>query len=160
MFNINIPIISKLISRNKNLSDDSKSNHKQWCEHRDKYVPYWNKAGEYIEAINENYSLFINNDLSNYYFSKLLLNCNNYIKIAPILVESQKEENVINKTNNKIIDYNIGYHKLILAYEKMGQYHKAIEMCEEAITQGFPNDKTKYGLVGRIERIKKKINTR
>ena len=136
MFNINIPIISKILSIKKIINNNYECNHKEWCEHREKYTTYWNKAGEYIEAINENYSLFINNDLSNYYFSKLLLTCNNYIKIAPILVESQKEENI------------------------MGQYHKAMEMCEEAIEQGFPNDKTKYGLAGRIEKIKRKISTK
>lgn len=139
----------------KNYSDDLRT----FCEHRDKYQKYWNLSGEYIQKINDCYSNFINNDLSMYYFNLLLKYCNEYIKIVPYLRESQIEENKINKTNYKVMSYCIGYHKLVLAYEKINNYSEAIKICKIAIEQGFYDDKTKGGFEERIKRLEKKQKT-
>lgn len=158
-------ILYKLFGKKDNNICKDKSNQyynypndlKLWCENRDKYFTYWEQASTCIQNINENYSQFINNNLSEYYFSKLLLNCNTYIKLKPILDESIKKENEINNTNDIPSCYNIGYHKLAMAYEKLGQYQNAINICKEAIKNGYTDDKTKYGFQGRIKRLENKI---
>jgi tetratricopeptide (TPR) repeat protein len=49
------------------------------------------------------------------------------------------------------------FQYLATVYAEDGEYAKAIEVCEKAITFGL-NDGTKGGYLGRIERIKKKEN--
>lgn len=146
-------------NNHKNQYNNYPKNLKRWCEFRDKAQPIWNLSFKYDSEIKENYTLFINNNLEKQYFNKLFINCNKYIELLPRLRQLQEEENKINNTDYSS-KYCIAYHKLALAYEKLGEYENAIKICEEAIENGFEDDKTKSGFKGRIEKIKKKMNSK
>jgi len=48
------------------------------------------------------------------------------------------------------------FKQLAIFYEKQGNYHLAITVCEEAIRLGFEDDGTQNGMTGRIEKLMKK----
>lgn len=48
------------------------------------------------------------------------------------------------------------FKQLAIFYEKQGNYHLAITVCEEAIRLGFEEDGTQGGMTGRIEKLEKK----
>lgn len=148
-------ILNKILANNKykGYSQDLK----EYCLYRDKYQKYWNEQGKYIEGINKNYSLFINNNLDMNYFNTMLEYCYKYLEIMPIIEESRKEDTRINRTEYPKEKSNLAYKKMALAYEKLGNYEKAISICEEAIKNGYTNDDTKSGYVGRIEKLKLKL---
>lgn len=54
--------------------------------------------------------------------------------------------------------YYPAFVRMALVYEKRGEYEKAILVCQNAISLGFDNDKTKGGMQGRIARLCKKAN--
>lgn len=147
--------------KNDVVNNDNYNNYpddlKEWCISIDKYLPFWNESGKYLEEINKYYSLFINNNLDETYFKELINYCNKYIELQPILNESRLEENRINKTNYPLPNSNIAYKKMILAYEKLQDYKTAIALCEEAISKGYTNDDTKGGYKERIEKLKNKL---
>ena len=121
----------------------------QYQNFYDKYYKNMQKASEY-------YSLFINNNLEMNYFEKVL-ECCNYI------FENIEQFRNLEMMNNKltgsmdITKSNSAYTILVKAYEKLGQYENAIEICEKAIKDGFIDDGTKMGFEGRIKKLEKKI---
>ncbi len=131
---------------------------KNMCEHEEKYKDYWDKYQDYTEKINSLYSLFMNSNFNTKYFEDLKTYCEKIINIEPIINKSIEEENKINNSNKSLHSYCIGYHKLAMAYEKLGRYDIAIEICKYAIESGFPDDNTKGGFEGRIRRLEKKIS--
>lgn len=54
------------------------------------------------------------------------------------------------------IPYFPTFKQLAIIYEKEGDYENAIKICEYAIAEGFENDKTKGGMTGRLEKLRKK----
>lgn len=167
--------LSKLFKNNKqmqfeeNICTDKNSPYynypndlKAWCENRDKYAITWQNFAKYKENINHYYSDFINNGLKQKDLQQLENYCNKYLELVPDLIKSLKEEKQINKDDKMIINanqyYEFVYKKLALAYEKQGDYQKAIEICQKSIDSGFVNDGTKSGFNGRIEKLKKKLN--
>lgn len=47
---------------------------------------------------------------------------------------------------------------LAIMYEKNGEYDKAIQICNEALTfPGYESDGTKGGMKGRLEKLMKKV---
>lgn len=142
------------LHKKKDLYQNYSKDLKEWCENRDNYLSYWNKSGEYIEKINEYYSLFINNNFDEKYFKLLQEYCYKYIELQPILNKAILEENRINKTNNPVPKQCIGYKKLIQAYEKLKDYTNAIKLCEEALSKGYTDDNTKGGYAKRLENLK------
>ena len=53
--------------------------------------------------------------------------------------------------------YSFVYKKLALAYEKQGNYQKAIDICQKSISNGVTDDGTKSGFSGRIEKLQNKL---
>ena len=127
---------------------------KVYCEYQDKYGSLWNLIGEYTEKINYYYSNYINTN-NKEDFNNLYIYCNRYIKLLPQLEEAKKEDTKINGTLYKIPYYCIAYHKLAMAYEKAQCYNSAINVCKEAIEQGY-TDGTKGGFEARLTRLLKK----
>lgn len=133
---------------------------KEYCEYRDKYLHVWNLSSEYTEKINHYYYNYINTSSSKD-FNSLLLYCQKYIELLPQLEEAKKEDSRI---NNATYDkpYCVAYHKLAMAYEKGECYNSAINVCNDAIAQGY-SDGTKGGFESRLKRLRKKqaeINTK
>lgn len=121
------------------------------------YREFYNKYYESMQKAKEYYSMFINNNLENKYYEKILENCN-------YVLSNVEQFRNLEMMNNKLtgekdlIKSNDAYVILSKAYEKMNEYDKALEVCEEAIKNGFTNDGTKAGYAGRAEKIKLKIN--
>jgi hypothetical protein len=128
----------------------------EYVNYRDKFQNIWNLSGEYTEKINTYYSDFINYKKQED-FNNLLLVCEKYIEILPLLQEAQKEDSRINKTVYPKKMYSLPHHKLAMAYEKAECYNSAIKVCQEAISKGY-TDNTKGDFKGRIEKLKKKLN--
>lgn len=156
-------ILSGLFSRKKkqNNCTDRNSQYygypndlKEYCEYQDKYGPLWNLLGNYTEKINYYYSDYINTN-KHEDFNNLLSYCLKYIELLPQLEEAKKEDSRINGTVYKNPYYCIAYHKLAMAYEKAECYNSAINVCNEAIAQGY-TDGTKGGFEARLKRLKKK----
>lgn len=120
----------------------------QYKNFYDKYYQTMQKAKEY-------YSKFINNNLDKKYYEKILENCN-------YMLSNEEQIRNLEMMNNKLTDTeglsnsNDAYLILAKTYEKMGEYDKAIEICQEAIKKGYPNDGTKLGYAGREEKIRVK----
>lgn len=135
---------------------------KSWCENRNKYSNTWQKYAEYREKINHYYSNFINNELNQSDLTKLENYCNKYLELIPDIIKSLKEEKSITNDTNVIINdqsyYSFVYKKLVLAYEKQGNYQKAIDICQKSIDLGIIDDGTKGGFIGRAEKLSKKLN--
>ena len=121
------------------------------------YQVFYSEYYKNIQKASEYYSLFINNNLDIKYFEKML-ECCNYV------FENVEQYRNLEMMNNKltgvrdITSSNSAYLVLAKAYEKLKQYEKAIDICENAIENGFINDGTKTGFAGRIEKYKNKIN--
>lgn len=155
-------IFSKLF-KSKNI-DTSKVNNdpyygysenlREYCEFRDKYTPLFNIVGKYQEKIDYHYSNFIN-ARNQHDFNQLLQYCQLFIDLLPQLEEANREDSRINGTPYSIPRYCMAYHKLAMAYEKNGCYNSAINVCKEAIANGY-TDGTKGGFEARINRIMKK----
>ena len=62
----------------------------------------------------------------------------------------------LHKKYNQTIPHYPCFKQLAIFYEKQGNYHLAITVCEEAIRLGFEDDGTKGGMTGRIEKLEKK----
>lgn len=60
-----------------------------------------------------------------------------------------------NECNQDIPSYP-AFKQLAIFYEKQGNYHLAIPLCDEAIRLGFTDDGTKDGMKGRLARLEKK----
>ena len=129
---------------------------KEYCEYQDKYGPLWNIYGEYKEKINYYYYNYINNKNHND-FNNLLIYCQKYNDILPQIEKAKEEDTKINGTIYKKDTYSIVHHRLAMAYEKAECYNSAINICNEAIAQGY-TDGTKGGFESRLERLKKKQN--
>lgn len=74
------------------------------------------------------------------------------------LYKDQELEDRFEMINN--ITFNgtiVAYRVLVKIYEKQKRYDEALEICKEAINQG-DHDNTKSGYLGRIDRIKRKMN--
>ena len=152
--------LSNLFKKKDNICTDKNSkyyaypnNLKEYCEYQDIYLKVWNLAGEYTEKINYYYSNYINTTKQDD-FNNLFLYCQKYIELLPQLEEAKKEDSRINNTvytNN----YCVAYHKLAMAYERCGCYNSAINVCNDAIAQGY-SDGTKGGFEARLSRIMKK----
>ena len=156
----------------KKTADDDTSKNKQykeypddlkaWSENRDKYADIWKKYNEYHEKIDNYYSNFINNGLNQSDLTELENYGNKYLEIIPSIVQSLKSEKEINKDTNMNINeqiyYSYVYKKLALAYEKQGNYQKAIDVCRTSINKGIVDDGTKNGFPGRMEKLKKKLD--
>lgn len=127
---------------------------KEYCEYQDKYQQTWLLGAKYTEKINYHYSNYINSKKETD-FNILLDYCNKYIELLPKLKEAQEEDTGINGTIYSNPSYCIAYHKLAMAYEKHGDYDKAINICHIAISQNY-SDGTKGDFKSRIERLKKK----
>lgn len=50
------------------------------------------------------------------------------------------------------------FKQLAIFYEKQGNPHLAIPVCEEAIRVGYSDDGTKHGMDGRLRRLEEKYN--
>lgn len=156
-----------LLFRNITDSNDVSSRYpedlKAWCQNRDKYSDTWQKYAKYREKINHYYSNFINNGLQQIDLVKLENYCNKFLELVPDLIKSLKEEKSITHDTNMIINeqsyYSFVYKKLVLAYQKQGDYQKALDLCNRVISLGITDDGTKMGFIGRAERLSKKLNT-
>lgn len=121
-------------------------------QYQDFYKNYYKK----MEDAKEYYSLFINNNFDMQYFEKILESCN-------YVFDNVEQYRSLEKMNNKltgstdIAKSNSAYTYLAKAYEKLGNYEKSIEICKKAIENGFTNDGTKIGFIGRIKKIEEKI---
>lgn len=155
-------------SKDENVCTDKNSEYygypndlKAWCENQNKYSNTWKKYANYREKINNYYSNFINNGLSQTDLAKLEDYCNKYLGLLPDIIKSLKEEKSITNDKNMIINeqsyYSFVYKKLALAYEKQGDYQKAMDICQKSISSGITNDGTKSGFSGRIEKLQKKL---
>lgn len=127
---------------------------REYCKYQDKYGPLWNLLGTYTEKINYYYSNYINTN-KHEDFDNLLSYCLKYIELLPQLEEAKKEDSRINGTVYKKDTYSLVHHRLAMAYEKAECYNSAINICNEAIAQGY-TDGTKGGFEARLERLKKK----
>ena len=155
-------IFSKLFNKDdENICKDKNSPYynypndlKAFCEYRDKYQNTWNLYGNYKEQINHYYYNYINSNNHND-FNKLLVYCQKYTELLPKIEEAKREDAKINGTVYKEDNYSIVHHRLSMAYEKAKCYNSAINICEEAISQGY-TDGTKGGFEARLNRLKKK----
>ena len=127
---------------------------KEYCEYQDKYGPLWNLYGEYKEKINYYYYNYINTK-NHSDFNSLLIYCQKYNDLLPQIEKAKEEDANINGTIYKKDTYSIVHHILAMAYEKAECYNSAINICNEAIAQGY-TDGTKGGFKARLERLKKK----
>lgn len=127
---------------------------KAYCEYRDKYQELWNLFGIYREKINYYYYNYINSNNRND-FDNLLVYCQKYTELLPKIEEAKKEDFRINGTVYKEDNYSIVHHRLAMAYEKACCYNSAINVCKEALAQGY-TDGTKGGFEARLSRILKK----
>lgn len=127
---------------------------KEFCEYNDKYQHVWDLVIKYTEKINYYYSNYINTNKKED-FDNLFIYCKKYIDLLPQLEEAKREDTRINKIDYPTNPYCIAYHKLAMAYEKSKCYNSAINICNDAISQGY-SDGTKGGFEARIRRIKKK----
>ena len=134
---------------------------KAWCENQDKYSNTWKKYAKYREKINNYYSNFINNGFKSSDLTELENYCDKYLDLIPDIIKSLQEEKKINNDKNMIINeqsyYSFVYKKLALAYEKQGNYQKAIDICQKSISNGVTDDGTKSGFSGRIEKLQNKL---
>ena len=154
-------ILNNLFKKNKNVCTDRSSQYygysnelKDFCEYTDKYSNIWNLSAKYTENINYYYSNYLNTNKQED-FNKLFLCCQKYIELLPQLEEARKEDSRVNNTIYKDKPYCIAYHKLAIVYEKSGCYNSAINVCKDAIAQGY-SDGTKGGFEARLKRIIKK----
>ena len=156
-------ILQNLFSKNKkqDICTDKNSKYygysndlKEYCEYQDKYGSLWNLFGEYKEKINNYYYNYINSKRHSD-FNNLLLYCQKYNELLPKIKEAKKEDTRINGTVYKEDTYSLVHHRLAMAYEKAECYNSAINICNEAIAQGY-TDGTKGGFEARLERLKKK----
>lgn len=151
---------SKTVKTKITLEDVDKMNdiektqlyHSISVQYKDFYDKYYNN----MQKANEYYSLFINNALQTTYFEKMLGCCN-------FVFENVEQFRNLEMMNNKItgstdiVKTNSAYTVLAKAYEKLGEYEKAIKVCKDAIQNDFTNDGTKMGFEGRIKKLEKKI---
>ncbi len=128
---------------------------KKYCEYQDKYGTIWNLYGKYEEEINHYYYEFINTNNKDY-FNKLFASCQKCIELLPQLEEAKKQDIKTNGTVYTKKPYCVAYEKLAKAYEKVGCYNSAINICTEAISKGY-SDGTKSSFEGRIKRLETKL---
>lgn len=62
------------------------------------------------------------------------------------------------KNNREIVPRYPCFKQLAIFYEKQGNYHLAVTVCEEAIRLGFEEDGTQGGMTGRMEKLDRKIS--
>lgn len=118
------------------------------------YSTFYNEYYTEMQKIEKNYSLFINNNLEEKYFN-VILNCyNNIIEKIETYRNLQMMNNKLTG-NNELSHKNNAYICMAKAYEKIRNYQKAIEVCYQAIKDGFPDDGTKNGFEGRIKKLQK-----
>ncbi len=118
------------------------------------YSTFYNEYYNEMQKIEKNYSLFINNDLEEKYFN-IVLNCyNNILEKIETYKNLQMMNNKLTGTN-QLSHKNNAYICMAKAYEKIGDYTKAIEVCYQAIKDGFPDDGTKNGFEGRLKKLQK-----
>lgn len=118
------------------------------------YSTFYNEYYTEMQKIEKNYSLFINNNFEDKYFNTIL-NCYNNILEK---IETYKNLQMMNNKltgNNNLSTKNNAYICMAKAYEKIGNYQKAIEVCYQAIKDEFPDDGTKNGFEGRIKKLQK-----
>lgn len=70
--------------------------------------------------------------------------------------EFNKYKEVCKSCGNEIPSNVPAYKRLIMIYEKQGNYEKAVEVCANAISNEVYSDGTKGGMRGRFERLLKK----
>ena len=139
-----------------------------------KLVRYKNKYREAIEKHRYNL-MFINSykwgnkELQNEIFNEYLEACVRDIEIIPIILESIDELVNLAETKDSGVEYPRLYKdkyttagcdlfvSLERYYTNNKMYQEAIEVCNKAIACGFLNDGTKSGMIGRRERVQKKI---
>lgn len=121
------------------------------------YREFYNKYYENIQKAKEYYSMFINNNLENKYYEKILESCSYVLSNVEQFRNLEMMNNKLTGTED-LIKSNDAYVILSKTYEKMNEYDKALEICQEAIKNGFTNDGTKAGYAGRAEKIRLKIN--
>lgn len=64
------------------------------------------------------------------------------------------------KSHGQIVPRYPCFKQLAIFYEKQGNYHLAVTVCEEAIRLGFEEDGTQGGMTGRMEKLEKKMLSR
>ena len=152
----------KFLVKNDNKQKDRHKGYsnelREYCEYQDKYGDIWNLYGKYEEKINYCYYEFINTNNKDY-FNKLFSYCKECIELLPQLEKAKQEDSKINGTIYPKNPYCVAYEKLAKAYEKVGCYNSALNVCIEAMEKGY-TDKTKSGFEGRIKRLEEKIRDR
>src|SRR5690625_382963 len=115
---------------------------------------------------------FYYNNVIDYYYGlrskekdalyKCIKYCEEDIKIAPKVLELMENDKTFKHydENGKLIftpPRFPSFQRLAIIYENQEKYHKAIKICELALSLNL-KDETKNGFEGRIQRIKRKID--
>ena len=122
-----------------------------------KYQQFYQDYYNNIERLKRNYSLFINNNKDKKYLDSIQ---QDFIKVDK-MTESYLELQQINAKLVECSDMpkkNDAYTYMVKTYEQLGDYQKAIEICELALSYGFTEDGTKDGFKGRILKLTNKLD--
>lgn len=78
--------------------------------------------------------------------------CKKDIKLAPAFVRIWKKDKFLG-----LLPHYYTFSRLASIYEQRGEYEKALSVCKKSCKLKLYDDDTEGGIVGRMERIKKKM---